>query len=313
MRQNFTLALLRLRFRLGSRLAPASTLRRAFDLFGTPMTGPRAKARGMDAAGARIHELPCGDERLTVYVWGEPETQPRVLLVHGWTSFGLRFLPWVAPLRRAGFAVIAFDQPAHGRSSGRRSSLPMFADGVDCVAAHYGALAGVVGHSLGGAAAAVALSRGLHAERAVLLAPAADPLDAARRFGDFVGLAPHLSRRIFDDYQAQTGLSLADFQARTVAPRIDRPVLVVHDHEDRDVPWTEGECYARCCPQASLLTTRGLGHYRIAKDPNVIANAIAFLQGEPVGQQVRSWAARPFGVDCDARAGIANERAGRVS
>lgn len=296
-RQNLTLALLRLRFRLGSWLMPARTLRSAFDLFGTPMAGPRAKAHGMDVAGARIHELPFGDERLTTYVWGEPDTQPRVLLIHGWTSFGLRFLPWVDPLRRAGYAVIAFDQPAHGRSSGCRSSLPMFADGLECVAAHYGAMAGVVGHSLGGAAAAVALSRGLQAERAVLLAPAADPLDAARRFGDFIGLAPRLSQRIFDDYQAQTGLSLADFQAPSIAPRITHPVLVVHDVEDPDVPWAEGECYARDCPQATMISTRGLGHYRIAKDPKVIADAIAFLQGEPVGKQVQPTTGLPASVD----------------
>ena len=295
-RKNLTLTLLRLRYRLGSWLAPASTLRSAFELFGTPMPRPRAKARALDVAGAQVHELPVGEERLSVYAWGDTATQPRVLLAHGWSSFGLWLLPWVAPLRRAGFAVIAFDQAGHGRSTGRRAHLPLFADGVERVAGHYGPLAGVVGHSLGGAASAVALSRGLQAGRAVLLAPAADPLDAARRFGGFIGLAPHLSLRIFDDFQARTRFTLADFQAQTTAPRIACPALVVHDLGDREVPWAEGERYARYWPQATLLSTTGFGHHRIANDPKVIAQGVAFLQGQAVGQRVVSTPALPFGV-----------------
>ncbi|NYZ63169.1 alpha/beta hydrolase [Luteimonas deserti] len=295
-RKQLGLALLRARFRLGSWLAPASTLRSAFDLFGTPMARPRAKAHALDAAGARSFELPFGDERLTVYSWGDTDTQPRVLLAHGWSSFGLWLLPWVAPLRRAGFAVIAFDQPAHGRSTGRRAHLPMFADGVACVAGQFGALAGVVGHSLGGAATAVALSRGLPADRAVLLAPAADPVAAAWRFGGVIGLAQHLCRRIFDEFQARNAVSVEAFQAQVTAPRIARPALVVHDLEDREVPWAEGERYARYWPRATLLSTTGLGHHRIANDPGVIADAIAFLQGRPVGQRVVSTPDLPFGV-----------------
>ncbi|WP_101926541.1 MULTISPECIES: alpha/beta hydrolase [Luteimonas] len=295
-RNHAGLALLRWRFRLGSWLAPAGTLHRAFDLFGTPMPASRERARNADTGGARIHRLPLGREQLTVYTWGDPDTQPCVLLAHGWSSYGLRFLPWVAPLQRAGYAVVAFDQTAHGRSSGRRANLPMFVAGVQAVAAHLGPLAGVVGHSLGGAAVAIALSRGLQAERAILLAPAADPVDAARRFAGVIGLAQHLTRRIFDDYEAMTAQSVADLQAHATAPRIARPALVVHDLEDRDVPWAEGERYARYWPQAHLLSTTGLGHHRIANDAGVVADAIAFLQGDTVGQRVVSTGALPFGV-----------------
>ena len=86
------------------------------------MPGARTRARQADTGGARVGELVFGRERLTTYTWGDPTRQPAVLLAHGWSSFGLRFLPWVAPLRRAGYAVVTFDQPAHGRSSGRRDS-----------------------------------------------------------------------------------------------------------------------------------------------------------------------------------------------
>lgn len=290
------LALLRARFAVGSWLAPTGTLHRAFRLFGTPMPGAREKARLADTAGAHVSELAFGRERLAVYTWGDPATQARVLLAHGWSSFGLRFLPWIEPLRRAGYAVIAFDQPAHGRSTGYRATLPMFAEGVQRVAAHYGPLAAVIGHSLGGAAVAVALSRGMQAERVLLLAPAADPFAAAQRFGGFIGLAQHLTRRIFDDYEQITAQSVSDFQAHATAPRIARPALVVHDIEDSEVPWCEGERYARYWPQATLFSTSGLGHHRVANAPEVVHAALRFFAGDHVGQRVVSTDALPFGL-----------------
>lgn len=294
-RKSLSLALLRLRFAVGGWLMPNTTLGRAFRLFGTPMGSSRERARQWDTAGARIVELPLGRERMTAYVWGDPQAEPAVLLAHGWSSFGLRFLPWVETLRRAGYAVITFDQPAHGRSSGFRATLPMFADGVSRVAAHFGPLAAVIGHSLGGAATMIALARGLQTQRVVLIAPAADPMAAGQRFGRFIGLSSHLSNRIFEEFESLTGISVDGLQAHVNAPRIGRPMLVVHDIEDSEVPWAEGERYARYCPHARLLTTEGLGHHRIANDPVVIGDALRFLQGGTIGSRVVSSPNLPYG------------------
>ncbi len=295
-RKPFALRLLSARLAVGSWLAPRSTLTRAFQLFCTPMPGARTRAWQADTGGARLGELAFGSERLTTYTWGDPAREPTVLLAHGWSSFGLRFLPWVEPLRRAGYAVVTFDQPAHGRSSGRRATLPMFADAIGRVADHTGPLAAVVGHSLGGAASAIAMARGLQAERVILLAPAADPFDAARRFGGMVGLAQFLSRRLFDEYQELTAHDIRDLHAQATAPQIARPGLVVHDLEDTDVPWCEGERYARYWPQATLLSTNGLGHHRVTIAPETLDAALRFLRGETVGQRVVSTRELPFGL-----------------
>ena len=53
--------------------------------------------------------------------------------------------------------------------------------------------------------------------------------------------------------------------------------LVVHDREDTEVRWAEGASIAAAWPGAELLTTRGLGHRRILRDPAVVARVIAFL------------------------------------
>jgi len=53
--------------------------------------------------------------------------------------------------------------------------------------------------------------------------------------------------------------------------------MVVHDVDDQVVPYHEGLCYARMVKDAHLLSTEGLGHYRILKADEVVSKAIAFL------------------------------------
>ncbi|MFP7725594.1 alpha/beta hydrolase [Lysobacter sp. D1-1-M9] len=230
------------------------------------------------------------------YVWGDPARQPYVLFAHGWSSHGARILPWVASLAAAGYAVVGFDQAGHGRSSGQRSTLPEFTDLLLAIGRRHGPAAAVIGHSLGGAAAALALARGMQAKRAILIAPAADPVDAAHRFARMVGLAEHLCRRMFAMFEARLGTGFDAQQAHRNAPCIGRPALIVHDLEDPDVPWAEGERWARHWRAARLLSTQGLGHRRVLDDATVIAAGLAFLRGEEVGDRVVSSPNLPFGL-----------------
>lgn len=287
-RSALTLGAMRLAFRACSVVAPSVAAQRAGRLFGTPQRSTRTRALATPTDGATCATLDMDGQSIATYAWGDPSTEPYVLFAHGWSSHGTRFLPWVPQLRAAGYAVVAFDQPAHGRSSGTRSTLPEFACTLFAVVQHFGPAAVVVGHSLGGAAVAVALARGLRAARTILLAPAADPVDATLRFGRLLRLPERICRRMMAGFEASIGIAFDELQAHRNAPWIGCPALVVHDLEDREVPWHEGERYARLWPGARLVSTRGLGHNRIAQDAGVIALALDFLRGEPVGDRVVS-------------------------
>ena len=108
-------------------------------------------------------------------------------------------------------------------------------------------------------------------------------------------MAAHLSARLFDEFESLTGMAVEGFQAHLNAPRIASPALIVHDLEDREVPWSEGERYARYWPEARLLSTSGLGHNRILTEPAVITAALSFLEGRAVGQRVVSTPNLPYG------------------
>jgi len=53
--------------------------------------------------------------------------------------------------------------------------------------------------------------------------------------------------------------------------------LVIHDSGDRFIPHREGADLADAWPEGQLLTTTGLGHHRILRDPEVISSTVAFV------------------------------------
>lgn len=294
-RQRSAPAWMRAGFSLGSWVAPDAVIARAVALFCTPSRSARRRAAEAGSASAATTTLDVGGRNIEVYRWGDPAVQPYVLLLHGWSDYALRFRPLIDVLREAGFAVVAFDQPGHGRSDGDTSTLPEFARCVGAVGRHFGRAAAVIGHSMGGAAAAVALRDGLVADRAILIAPPADLADAADRFAQFIGLAPHLRDRFHRALEARASVRFESLEAHRNVPAIDRPALIVHDLFDREVPWSDGERYARYWPGARMMSTAHLGHNRILSDAGVVGALLDFLRGRAVGERVVSTQALPFG------------------
>ncbi|MEW5300480.1 MAG: hypothetical protein WDW36_003410 [Sanguina aurantia] len=285
----FAMGSVRASFAVGSRLMPTRTLDRAARLFSTPYASSRRRAAAAAPdAEMRRAEITLSGRRIVTYTWGNPITQPYVLLVHGWSSFGLRYLAWVPHLRALGYAVIAFDQPGHGLSEGKTSTLPDFIKTTSEIGRCFGHAALAIGHSLGGAAVVMAQSQAWRAHRMILLAPMADMVAAADRFISMVHLGVHLRAPFFDLHEQHTGVHPQDLQTHHHLRTLGQPGLIVHDLDDGDVPWEEGERCARHWSTSRLLTTQGLGHHLVLDAPEVIDASLAFLRGEPVGNRVEA-------------------------
>jgi pimeloyl-ACP methyl ester carboxylesterase len=291
------LRMMRAAFAVGACFAPRWTVERAARFFATPYGGGRSRARAVKADDSMQRcEVTARGQTIATYVWGDPNREPYALLVHGWSSFGLQFLPWVARLRQSGFAVITFDQPAHGCSTGKLCTLPDFINTIQAIGHRYGNAALAVGHSLGAAAVTLAQGESWHAERVVAIAPAADMSMAAERFMRYMRLSEHLRERFFDWHERTTGVNVHDLDVRRHLPALGMPCLIVHDLEDREVPWGDGELYARHWHNSRLLTTRGLGHYRVLDAPDVIEAVLAFVRGERRGERIVSSPNLPYGL-----------------
>ena len=232
-RKYLELATWRTMFALGGVFMPSVTADHAARLFATPFASARNRARAFESndvvSRADFHRgsIAAGARSLSTYVWGDPTRERYALLVHGWSSFGLRFASWVARLRAAGYAVVAFDHPAHGNSNGTLATLPEFAEAVSAVGVHFGNAALAIGHSLGGAAIMLAQDERWRAERIVLIAPPADMTMAVDRYFRFLRLGDHLRGRFYAWHQQRTGvdartLSLAQRLRAFGQPGLDR-------------------------------------------------------------------------------------------
>ena len=83
-------------------------------------------------------------------------------------------------------------------------------------------------------------------------------------------LGRHLRGRFLSWLQSVSGKSLGEFHIREHLRSLGLPCLIVHDLDDLEVPWGDGELYARHWSSSRLLTTRGLGHHEIVDAPEVI-------------------------------------------
>lgn len=251
-------------------VAPPLAARAGERLFLTPHPAPRRGGRA-PLPGADAFLVRSGREVLRAWRLG---SGPPVLLVHGWGGRAEQLLPFVPPLRAAGCAPVLFDAPAHGASTGRLTSGFGFAEAVSSVAEAVGARAAIA-HSMGGFGVGWALASGLALDAAVLVAPARGPADFFRLFCDALGLAPAVRAATHARLAARFGVAVEDVDLARRAGRA--PVLVLHDEGDREVPWSDGDAIARTWPAAGLVTTRGLGHRRILRDPAVASAAVSFV------------------------------------
>jgi pimeloyl-ACP methyl ester carboxylesterase len=271
------LAPIRLFFAVVGRLRPALAGRLAAKLFARPRRHPRpARERELIARGTRVG-LPDG---LHADGWG---AGPTVLLVHGWEGRGAQLGAFVDPLVAAGYRVVALDGPAHGDSPGVTTTGPEFARALVATRDAVGPLAAIVGHSFGGFTSLLAVSRGVPTARVVTIGTPASVPEVLRDFTRMIRLPDRALPSMIAALEARVGAPMASFEVEAFAPGVHAPVLVVHDTDDREVPYEGGRRLAEVFG-ARLLTTNGLGHRRILFAPDVVAAVLEFIEeGRQVG------------------------------
>jgi pimeloyl-ACP methyl ester carboxylesterase len=225
------------------------------------------------ATGRRLF-VPFGRKRVAVRRWGEG---PPVLLVHGWGGHAGRLGAFVPALLARGCAAIALDAPGHGDSDGPGGTLFEFAEAIRAVGERVGPLSGILGHSLGASAAALAIQDGVRTGRAVFLAPPAALETYLDRFARRIGVGRRSRESLKRRIERRYGVACDHVCAAETEGSRRVPLLVFHDARDTRVPARDGLAFTRAWPNARLVLTRGLGHHRILRDPRVVRRAAAFL------------------------------------
>jgi pimeloyl-ACP methyl ester carboxylesterase len=245
------------------------------------LTPPRngGAAAALDLIDARSSLIEHKGRHIATWRWGSRDA-PLVILAHGWGGYAAQMRAFAFPLLTAGFQVLAYDQPAHGVSEGKLTGLPDFADVLAEIAWHHGGAYAFVGHSLGAASGGFALAnKKVRFEKVVLISPPADLVGYSRHFARWHWMPEAIRRAMQSAIEDRYGVLWENLDVARLAQRISAPALVIHDRDDRMVPWTHGAHVARVWPGARLMSTDGLGHGRILGSDVVTRAAADFIAG----------------------------------
>jgi pimeloyl-ACP methyl ester carboxylesterase len=231
----------RLRWQAGSLFFPVATSRALERLWFTPPRG-KPSAEGLRLLDTARTEWALvtgqgGSRRVRVYRWGSKG--PIALLAHGWGGNAGQWHAVVKGLLAAGMRVVAFDALSHGASDAgaqgpQQTSALEMARSLLAVAWHVGPVHCVIAHSLGGAAAALAIREGLPVRGVVMIGSPADMHDACSALAWQLGIAPHILSRMQRRSEQWLGATWSSFNVPDVGrTRPVPPALIIHDRTDK--------------------------------------------------------------------------------
>lgn len=201
---------------------------------------------------------------------------PAALLVHGFEDDNALWTPLIDMLTARGRSVVAFDLPGHGLSDEIDDAAPAAPDAVAAVARALGPVQSVIGHSLGGWAAAQAVANGLEVERLVLIgAPfEAGPerwRRAARRYGLSEDVANEAIRRWAERVGPERWPDLGGAMRR-----LSTSTLVIHSRDDERAYFDAAERECAGLEFVRMMDLADIGHRETAQHPEAIAAATYF-------------------------------------
>ncbi len=271
-------------FRILGVIAPALAGKLALRYFMTPphFGAPRREQALRDSAGLRYQDI--GDRRIAVRSWGEG---PTVLLSHGWGGRGTQFFSFIQPLVDAGFRVVACDAPAHGDSSGKRTNMLDVSGVVAAVAEKEGPIYALIGHSFGCGTSLLAIDRlGVAPEKLVLISCFSDILWTVEQFGAAYALNEKSLAAMRDEAEKRYGHAYGkpwrwpDLSPKNTIKSVTGDILLIHDRDDHEVPYSHAEELLQAAPKAELFTTRRMGHRKILMSKKAVNACVDFVSAK---------------------------------
>ncbi len=259
-------------------LKTQAIVKRAYQAFFSPSQYEiKPRDRAVIEQG-NTYRLPFDAGGLAVTAWGEG---PAVLLMHGWGGARAQMTGFVDPLLKAGYRVVAYDQPAHGESDGTMTNILEIAPTMDLVTAQEGTFEAVIAHSFGTLVTSYSLAnRGFPPpSRLAYLGAFNRLLDSLPRFQALAGLPDPVMDGLRDMLYINFGKDVLDaIWNELMIQKIAIPALMFHDTTDNVTPIEDSRAIARAWKSARLIETQGLGHRGALQSTDVHHQVVEFLK-----------------------------------
>lgn len=276
--RKFVLQAVRIKLWLLSLLSKKAAARQAFHLFCTPQHRVRGPLPAVFEK-AEVLEFPFEGYMVRGYRCNHPAPKKAVIL-HGFESGVVNFESYVLPLSQKGYEVLAFDAPAHGRSSGRSITVLTYKNMIRHIWEQWGPVDAFISHSFGGLSLALALEEIEHDGhlKVVFIAPAAETVTAIDHFFRILRLDTNV-RKAFDRLiGSMSGKPPEWYSLARLAGHIRAQVLFLQDTDDAMTPLSDVEPIIRKNhPNFRFVISQGLGHRRIYRDAGSMEEIMKFL------------------------------------
>lgn len=200
---------------------------------------------------------------------------PTVLLLHGWEGASYSHSVLARRLLEEGFRVIMFDMPAHGMSPGKITNMLEISEVAEKLATKEGGLHALVGHSFGATCAGYAIGQGLQTKYFVAIAAPSTIGFIIDHFSALVGASEKTKQGLIKKISTILNGPIEQASLMRLAPKFTAEGLIIHDRNDRIVPYKLAQALSDAWPSAELITTRGLGHSRILQSDEAIDAVLA--------------------------------------
>ncbi|QMU62130.1 MAG: alpha/beta fold hydrolase [Gammaproteobacteria bacterium] len=280
-------------FKIFSKISPKYSAEIAWSIFCKPRI-KKKPLRGIEKEllqQVKQYFIDSGEYKISVYEWrnsnntNKPKT---ILLTHGWGGYALNYSHIIQKLLEGGLNVIAYDSPAHGKSTGKKTNLLHNTQALLDVSQYAESVDALIGHSFGAMANAYALeltketSHLSTVDKIVLIAGPNKLIDIFASFAQAMQLPDNILAIFHQKLEIIAKRKIERMSVVEFLQHYTGETLVVHDHKDRVVPFSEAETVANGFATAKLFATTGLGHFRILADNKISDKIIYFLHAPTI-------------------------------
>lgn len=256
-------------------------LKKVYRAFFSPGKYETKSADEAILARGNTYRIPFEGGELAVTTWGD-DSNPAVLLMHGWGGSRAQMTGFVDPLLDAGYRVVAYDQPAHGESDGTTTNLLEITPTMDLILEQEGPFDVILAHSFGTLITSYALAKRNFPPPSKLVYFGAFNrlMDALPRFQVIAQLPDEiiqgLGAMIYETFGKDVLESIVN---ESLVQTIHVPALMFHDKSDNVTPVEDSRAIARVWKSVRYVETDGLGHRGALQSKEIFEQVISFLKG----------------------------------
>ncbi len=202
---------------------------------------------------------------IQLYAWGDPKNEV-ALLVHGWEGQAGNFGGMVDILLAKNYYIIAFDGPAHGRSSKGSTNMFEFSE-LATVLLHKYKPTTIISHSFGSVTSMIAMSENLEIPIKQWLAVTIphDFKDRINQVSETLGVGAKTINKVIKIVESDMGASIDTLNMKNYGPKLKhvKKALIVHSKTDKILPIESARIAHKEIIQSELIELDNLGHYSI--------------------------------------------------